>query len=97
MLVQSRPANETVVTSIINKRWHQVDPPTPRSRPLLINVYVNIQLTNRRYSQQGQGMEDAILHLELPIVYSIGGLPRQLLEAAATAESCDGVPVRPIM
>ena len=50
----SRLSNKTVASSItinittsINKR--------PRSRPLLINVYVNIksiQTTNRRYSQQ---------------------------------------------
>ena len=45
-----------------NKRWHQVD--RPRSRPLLIKVYVNIQTTGRRYSQQWCGLEDAILHLQ---------------------------------
>ena len=45
MLVPSRPANATVATSIINKHWCQVDPPTPWSWPLLINVYVNIQST----------------------------------------------------
>ena len=53
-----------------NKRWHQVD--KPRAWPLLINVYVNIQSiqkTDRRYSQQWCGLEDAILHLQLPIVY----------------------------
>ena len=38
MLAPSRPANATVVTSIINKRWRRVDLPTPRARPLLINV-----------------------------------------------------------
>ena len=38
MLAPSRPANATVATSIINKCWSQVDPPMPRSRPLLINV-----------------------------------------------------------
>ena len=53
-----------------NKRWHQVY--RPWSRPLLINVYVNIQsikTTDRQYSQQWCGLEDAILHLQLPIVY----------------------------
>ena len=69
MLRITRPANTTVATSIINKRWHQVDQPMQRSRPLLINVYVNIKSTNQRYSHQGQGLEDAILHLQLPIVY----------------------------
>ena len=40
------------ITTSINKR--------PRSRPLLINVYVNIQpiqMTNRRYSQQWCGCQ----------------------------------------
>ena len=46
MLVPSQPANATVVTSINNKRWCQVDLPTPRSWPLLIDVYVKIQCTN---------------------------------------------------
>ena len=55
----SRLSNKTVASSItinvmtsINKR--------PRSRLLLINVYVNIQTMNRRYSQQWCGLEDAI-------------------------------------
>ena len=33
------------MTSVINKHWSQVKPPTPRSRPLFINVHVNIQST----------------------------------------------------
>ena len=36
MLAPSQPANAMVATSIINKRWRQVD--SQRSRPLLINV-----------------------------------------------------------
>ena len=40
------------VTTSIYKLWRQVDPPMPRSRRLLINVYVNIQTTNQRNSQQ---------------------------------------------
>ena len=48
-----------------NKRWLQVD--TPRSRPLLINVYVNIQTTNRRYSQQWCGLEDKFCSCQLCI------------------------------
>ena len=78
------------ITTSINKR--------PQSQPLLINVYVNIQsiqTTNRRYSQQWCGLEDAILHLQLPMMYLIGDFLRQLLDAAATAGSCDGLPVRP--
>ena len=42
---------------------------TRQRHGLLINVYVNIQTTNRRYSQQWRGLEDTILHLQLPIVY----------------------------
>ena len=33
------------MTSVINKHWSQVEPPMPRSRPLFINVHVNIQST----------------------------------------------------
>ena len=38
MLAPSRPGNTMVATSIINKRWCQVDLPTGQLRPLLINV-----------------------------------------------------------
>ena len=38
MFLPTRPTNRTVVTSIINKRWHQVNPPMQWSRPLLINI-----------------------------------------------------------
>ena len=38
MLAPSQPANVTVTTCIINKRWRHVNPPTQQSRHLLINV-----------------------------------------------------------
>ena len=45
MLAPSRPVNAMVATSIINKRRCQVG--LWQSRPLLINIYVNIQTTKR--------------------------------------------------
>ena len=54
MLVPSRPTNAIVTTSIINKRWRQINPPMARSQPLLMNVYVNIQTRNWRSVNKGR-------------------------------------------
>ena len=65
MLVPSQPANVAVATSI-NKCWCQVN-----------HVMVATSIINKRWHQvdessiqsQGLGLEDRILHLQLPIVY----------------------------
>ena len=51
MLAPSQPVN---ATSIINKRWRQVDPRW--SRLLLINVYVNIQMTESTKRDNNGGL-----------------------------------------
>ena len=84
-----------------NKRWLQID--TPRLQPILINVCVNIQMTNRRYSQQWSGLEDTILqlpivysdgvrihNLQLPIVYSVWGLLRHCWTLRRWLEAATG-------
>ena len=86
MLVPSQPANVKVTTSIINKRWLQVDLPMPWSWPLLINVYVNISQWINNTVNKGRAWKtpscSCQLCIKLEVCYGDCWKLWRLLEAA---------------